>query len=78
MTTDKNHFQFNYFDELSKGDVFKFSPVLDSDIPSKFFTVIEKNEVNTKFAETYGKEYNVRQFANETPKEIMIFPNRKR
>ena len=33
---------------------------------------------NTKFNATYGKELHTMEFANNTPREIMVFPNRKR
>jgi hypothetical protein len=74
----KDFFQFRWFDDLKTGDVFKFCPIIDSDIPSKFFTVFAKDELNTKFNSTYGKELNTTEFANDTPREVMIFPNRKR
>ena len=73
----KDFFQFKWFDELQVGDVFKLCPIIDSDIPSKFFTAFKKDEVNTKFNATYGKELHTMEFANNTPIEIMIFPNRK-
>lgn len=76
----KDFFQFRWFEELSIGDVFKFCPtIIDSDIPSKlFFTVYSKDEVNTKFNATYGRELHKMELANNTPREIMVFPNRKR
>ena len=42
----KDFFNFKWFDELQVGDVFKFCPITDSDIPSKFFTAFAKDEVN--------------------------------
>lgn len=74
----KDFFNFGFFDELQVGDVFKFSPIIDNDIPSKFYTVYHKDENTTKFNATYCKELNRMEFANDTPREIMIFPNRKR
>jgi len=74
----KNYFNFRFFDELQVGDVFKFSPILDDDIPSKFYTVYQKNEIITRFNSTYGKNLSRMEFPNDTPREIMIFPNRKR
>jgi hypothetical protein len=74
----KDFFQFKWFDELQVGDVFKFCPIIDSDIPSIFFTAFAKDEVNTKINATYGKELHRMDFANNTSREIMIFPNRKR
>ena len=74
----KNTFKFKWFDELQVGDVFKFCPILDDDIPSKFFTVFAKDDVNTKFNATYGKDLHTMEFANGINREIMIFPNRKR
>lgn len=73
---NKNSFEFKWFNDLKTGNKFKFSPIIDSDVPSKFFTVIKKNDTHTKFAETYGKMGNVREFANDTPREVMIFTNR--
>jgi hypothetical protein len=75
---NKDFFQFKWFNELQVGDVFKFCPVIDSEIPNKFFTAFFKDDKNTKFNATYGKELNTTEFSNETKKEIMIFPNRKR
>ena len=74
----KDFFQFKSFDELQVGDVFKFCPLIDSDVPSKFFTAFAKNEISTKFNSTYGKELHTMEFSNNTPREVMIFPNRKR
>lgn len=74
----KDFFQFKWFDELQVGDVFKFCPIIDSDIPKKFFTAFAKDGVNTKFNATYGKELHTMEVLNNTPKEIMLFPNRKR
>ncbi len=73
----KNFFNFKFFDELQVGDVFKFSPVIDSDIPRRFYTVYEKNEYTTKFNTTYGKCLYQNEFDNNIHKEVMIFPNRK-
>jgi hypothetical protein len=75
---DKNFFTFKWFDDLKVGDTFKFCPTIDSDIPSKFFTVYYKDEFITKFNSTYGKELNKMEFLNDTHKEIMLFPNRKK
>ena len=76
--SEKNFFKFSFFDDLKLNDVFKFSPNIDKDIPSKFYTVYYKDETTTKFNATYGKELNRMEFANDTPREIMIFPNRKK
>ena len=59
---NKDFFQFRWFEELQVGDVFKFCPVIDSDIPSKFFTAFAKDGVNTKFNATYGKELHTMEF----------------
>lgn len=75
---NKDYFQFKWFDELQIGDVFKFSPIIDSDIPSKFYTVYQKDKGTTKFNSTYHKDLNRMEFANDTPREVMIFPNRKK
>lgn len=74
----KNYFNFSFFDELQVGDVFKFCPIIDNDIPNKFYTVYQKDETITKFNATYGRELNKMEFANNTSREVMIFPNRKR
>ncbi len=73
----KDYFQFKWFDELQVGDVFKFSPIIDNDIPTKFYTVYQKDENKTRFNATYGKELNRMEFANDLDREIMIFPYRK-
>lgn len=73
----KNYFEFKSFDELQTGDVFKFSPILDNDIPSKFYTVYHKNETHTKINSTYGKLLNRFEYENNINREVMIFPNRK-
>lgn len=74
----KDYFNFRFFDELQVGDVFKFSPLIDNDIASKFYTVYHKDENTTKFNDTYGKELNRMELVNNSRREIMIFPNRKR
>jgi hypothetical protein len=74
----KDYFKFASFEDLQVGDVFKFSPIIDNDIPSKYYTAFVKDELNTTFNSTYGKELNTSKFPNNTPREIMIFPNRKK
>lgn len=74
----KDFFQFKYFDELQVGDVFKFCTVIDSDVPSRFFTVFAKDGTSTKINSTYGKELHKMEFPNDAPREIMVFPNRKK
>jgi hypothetical protein len=72
----KNYFKFSFFEELKEGDVFKFSPVMDNDIPSKFYTVYKKTDTITKINATYGKVLNRMEFNNNLPREVMIFVNR--
>ena len=74
----KDYFQFKWFDELQVGDVFKFSLIIDNDIPTKFYTVYQKDENKTRFNATYGKELNRMEFANDLHREVMIFPYRKK
>ena len=76
MKHNKNFFKFSYFDELKTGDVFKFSPIIDNDIPSKFYTVYAKDESTTKINSTYGKTILRLEYMNDLNKEVMIFPNR--
>ena len=76
--SEKNFFKFSFFDDLKLNDVFKFSPNIDKDIPSKFFTVYQKNEKTTKFNAKYGKDLSNMELPNDAPREIMIFPNRKK
>lgn len=73
-----NFFIFKFFNELQIGDVFKFSPIIDNDIPNKFYTVYQKNETTTKFNATYGKELNQKELLNDTKREVMIYTNRKK
>jgi hypothetical protein len=73
-----SYFQFKWFDELQKGDVFKFSPILDNDIPSKYYTVSEKDNITTKIGATYGHALDRREYRNDLHREVMIFPNKKR
>ena len=74
----KDFFQFKWFDELQVGDVFKFCPIIEPDLPSKFYTAFKKDEVKTTINSTYGKELHTIELANDTPRVIMIFPNRKK
>lgn len=74
----KNFYIFKYFEDLNVGDVFKFSFVIDDNMHNKFYTVYEKNEINTKFNSTYGKELNRMELSNNYIREIMIFPYRKK
>ena len=74
----KNMFKFAYFEDLKQGDVFKFSPIIDSEIPSIFFTAYYKDENTTKFDSTYGKIIYRNEFKNDIDKEIMIFINRRK
>lgn len=77
MKTTIKNFQFKWFDELQVGDVFKFCPIIDSDIPTrKFYTVYYKDELITKINSTYGKELHTIELANNTHREIMVYPNR--
>jgi hypothetical protein len=73
----KYYFQFKWFSDLQVGDVFKFCTIIDNDIPSIFYTAYAKDDINTKFSATYGRNLHRKNFANDTPREIMIFPNRK-
>ena len=74
----KNYFMFDFFDSLNIGDVFKFSPFIDNDIPSRFYTVYSKDESTTKINATYGKNLYKQEYVNSLPREIMIFPNRRK
>ena len=76
--TEKNYFTFNGFDELRKGDVFKFEKALDSDLDSVFFTCYHKDENITKVSSTYGKKMIRLTLKNETIRLINIFPVRFR
>lgn len=73
-----NSFSFDFFENLSIGDVFKFCPIIDNDYPSKFYTVFYKDELITKVNSTYGKRILRFEFSNEMEREVMIFPLRKR
>lgn len=74
----KNCFIFRFFNELQIGDVFKFSSVYDSDIPNKFYTVISKDELNTKIQNTYGNVIQTIKINRNSIKETMVYPYRKR
>ena len=74
----KDYFIFGLFSDLQVGDVFKFSPIIDSDIPNRFFTAYQKDADITKINTTYGKELNRMEFPNDTQKEVMIYPNRRK
>lgn len=74
----KNAFVFSSFDKLQVGDVFKFSPIIDEDIPSRFYTVYKKNEVLTFFNSTYGKKIYSNELKNSLNSEVMIFEERSR
>lgn len=74
---NKDFFFFGHFNELKVGDVFKFPQNLYNDIPSKFYTVYQKDENTTKINATYGKLLNRLELENDTPIEVMIFQNRK-
>ena len=76
--TNKLFYEFAYFDELQIGDVFKFSPILDSEIPSTFFTVYAKDEKSTKASSTYGKKINWIELSNNIGREVLIYPGKKR
>lgn len=73
---NKNFFTFKLFEELVVGDVFKFSPTLDNDIPKKFYTVYFKDNVTTKINATYGKDLNKMEIPNSVTREVMVFPGR--
>lgn len=75
---NKHSFTFDFFENLSIGDVFKFSPIIDNDYPSKFYTVFYKDELITKINSTYGKRILRFEFSNTMQREVMIFPKRKR
>ena len=74
---NKNYFVFGYFDQLQVGDVFKFSQILDDDMPNSFFTVYYKDDEFTKINSTYGK-LDRKVIPSNSIREVMIFESRKR
>jgi hypothetical protein len=78
IKANRNYFQFKLFEELRVGEVFKFSPIIDLDLPDVFYTVFAKNELNTLFNSTYGKQLNTMIFSNNSPREVMVYPYRKK
>lgn len=78
MKKNKNYFIFRYFDDLKVGDVFKFSPLLDDDIPSCFFTVYNIAGETVSINSTYGKKIVRFDYPTNLNREVMIFPDRKR
>ena len=73
-----NYFEFGFLEDLQIGDVFKFSPTIDSEIPSKFYSVYAKESGTIKINSTYGKSIDRKEFPITHYKEVMIFPERKR
>jgi|VirMetMinimDraft_7_1064189.scaffolds.fasta_scaffold505067_2 hypothetical protein len=74
----KNYFTFKFFNELEKGDVFKFEKILDNDIHSIFFTVYFKDDITTKINSTYGKKILRFEYPNNKQSNVIVFPYRKR
>lgn len=77
---DKYYFTFNYFNELQKGDVFKFRPITKEHDISKFYTVCKKEEKTTIINATYGKELERQELDNSIyeNRKVIIYPYRKR
>lgn len=75
---DKNHFTFTYFSELKVGDTFKFSKVIEDDIPFLFYTVYYKDKKITKINSTYGKTLLKFEFSDLFQREVMLYHNRKK
>lgn len=74
---NKMHFIFTYFSQLKKGDTFKFSKIIDDDIPSNLYTVYYKDDKITKINSTYGKNLLKFEFSDIYQREVMLYPNRK-
>lgn len=73
METNKNYFQFRFTDELTKGDVFKFTDSNDT-----FYTVIKVDVEAIHVQRTYGKLIGNITILNDNKREVMVFPDRKR
>jgi hypothetical protein len=71
-TYRQTYFQFRFVDELTKGDVFRFTTSND-----RFYTVLELGKEEVKVQTTYGDLMNL-TILNDYKREVMVFPAKKR